>query len=351
MRLASTSPIATPVYAAATPAAAGAPGSAAATSAAAAATAATVVTRTPPFRSRPATAAPTAAATADDVATAKARAVSPRVTSSVSPREAAVAAAAAATALAASVPPVAQANLPYSADVVFIDDGKWRREYLGGVFQPPVRRAAAKAMDRISEISVAAAAVPGDPRRHSTGESIGIRSGVAVRGTSSAFGGVASSGAEGRRRHSGTGGGRGSGGGGDGGGGGGGGSGGLDHVGAIVPQKRPVSPLQGKRFDAAKGEWMKPLFTLGGDSILSLLRWERFVRIKSDKTLIKSRRSGTVAFSSCRATQHTPTLPPAKADMRIATQAAREKQAYHHSASNCLSIIESSGAFRSGRVA
>lgn len=146
--------------------------------------------------------------------------------------------AAAMAAEAATAPLIASNNLPF-ADVIFIDDAKWRDKYLGGVFQPPVRRAAAKAMSKISEISVAAATAPASPRRKSTGISGGGKFGAAPRGATGAFGFAPSSGVESQRRHSISGSGS------DGGGGGGG----VDHTGAIVPQKRPGSPImQGERF-------------------------------------------------------------------------------------------------------
>lgn len=141
-----------------------------------------------------------------------------------------------------AAPPIATNNLPY-ADVIFIDDAKWRDEYLGGVFQPPVRRAAAKAMNKISEISMAASIGPTSPRRKSTGRSGRGRCGTAARGATSSFDFESSSEEESQRRHS-TGG---DDSGGGGGGSGDGGSGGVDHAGGIVPQKRPVSPMQGER--------------------------------------------------------------------------------------------------------
>lgn len=54
--------------------------------------------------------------------------------------------------------------LPF-VNVITVEDDSWRLEYLGGVYQPPIRRAAALAKNRISEISAATTATDGTLRR------------------------------------------------------------------------------------------------------------------------------------------------------------------------------------------
>lgn len=74
----------------------------------------------------------------------------PRITSSSAAPSPAVDVAEISSEVTTAAPP----RLSFSSVGITIHDNPWKMEHFGGVFQPPLRRAAAKAMTRMSEIAV-----------------------------------------------------------------------------------------------------------------------------------------------------------------------------------------------------